>query len=677
MRFGKQKRTDGGRNWGRSGPVLAVLALLLAVGAPSGCSDNPDTPILTAPGGRGTIAGTLAFAGKTEPPLPVGRILALQNENPECESRFTAIAVLGTLNDFSLERAPEFLMNQVVPCVWVLETHLDQGLLELKFVTGDANTGPGPVNFDQPGDYGNIGPNSGSDPLEGSLDNPANGPDGNLSMTVPKAGDWTFVLNEATNPATYRITQDPLIIQSDPTDGSFRIPNLPVGAYDVSITAEGFLPRKIRGVEVKPNQVADLGTVNMEVASGRLSGVVEFADDPDPRPTATAAIRESGTALVIQSVETDSAFVFTGLDTGTYDVEVKAPGYLTAVVTGIEYTNGEEKELDPIVLQPGCVSEFSTIQLAGEFTSWDLGAAPYMTPGDGCTWTDTLDVEPGTYLFKFVTDGAFDSPLDYGGDESQTLALPGTYPVTAVSGQGTAIKVSVLTGGTYVFVLDETVPQFTATLLGQTVQGAITGTVAFTGFDSPPYPVASVDLLEAGGTTPLVTQTTDPNTGTFRFDGVPDGTYDLRVTAACFAAAVRTGIAVSGAEVNVGAILLAEGTSAFTTVQLAGDFTSWDLTQAPFLTHLSDCTWADTLVVPAGTYNMKFVTDGAFDTPPDYGGDESQTLTLPGEYAVRTASGPGSAIKVEVTEESTFVFTLDERAQKFRAEILSGAPRLR
>ena len=121
-----------------------------------------------------------------------------------------------------------------------------------------------------------------------------------------------------------------------------------------------------------------------------------------------------------------------------------------------------------------------------------------MTPGENCVWTDTLTIQPGTYLFKFVTGGAFDSPADYGGSENTTLVVPGTFPILPVSGQGTALKISVKTAGEYQFTLDEGKGEVTI---------------------GPP-----------GGETGGLTMTTDPETGDFRFSNVPVGLYEVTIT---------------------------------------------------------------------------------------------------------------------------------------------------
>jgi hypothetical protein len=662
-----EKRTTGG---GRR-----TLALLLAAAVTAGiwlvaCSDNPNTTRLTAPGGRGDIQGTLTFEGVSGTPLPAAKIIALQKT--DCISQFGYIAVMGTFNGFRIAGADSFLMDELAPCYWVFSDTISKGDLNLKFVT--AYSSP-PTAFDNPPDYGKSGANNFTDPLQGTLDSGVPGDDGNLSVTIPSTGLWTFIVNEATSPASYTITQESLVIESDTQTGMFQIHDLPVGTYEVSIQAEGFLPKTVASVAVSANRVTDVGTLNMEVASGKLFGAVAFADHPEPRPEATVEVRRANSSVVLKTATTDSAFAFTGLETGAYDLSFSASGYLDTTLVGVQYVNGTEVDVGTVTLTPGCRSGFDTIQLAADFTSFDLAQAPFMNKEPDCIWTDTVTVNAGTYNMKFVTGGAYDNPKDYGGDESQNIPLAGTHPVELVSGIGTAINVSVATTGQYAFVLDENDSTFTATLLGGGATGSVSGTLGFPGIDSAPYPAADVKLLQSGTQTLVALTQSDTLTREFTMTSVEDGTYDLAITARGFLDTTLVGIQVTnGGNTEVGTVTLQPGcVSAFDTIQLASDFTSFDLGQAPFMTQSSSCVWTDTVTVNAGgPYNMKFVTDGNFDSPKDYGGDESQNIPLVGTHPVEFVSGTGTAINVSVAATGQYVFVLDESDLTFTATLLGG-----
>jgi len=46
-----------------------------------------------------------------------------------------------------------------------------------------------------------------------------------------------------------------------------------------------------------------------------------------------------------------------------------------------------------------------TLALVGDFNAWDQAATPMKRRKDG-VWAKTLRLEPGTYRFRFLADGA-------------------------------------------------------------------------------------------------------------------------------------------------------------------------------------------------------------------------------------------------------------------------------
>jgi len=650
--------------------VLTIAGLALGSLFPLGCGDNPDSTVLDPPGGSGGVSGILQFQGVGGAPFPEARITP-DFKAPSLCSGFGAIVLAGSFNGFSLND-PDYAMKHISDCGWLVEATFDTGDVSMKFVTGnDANS----VAFDNPGDYGKSGQGGVPQPLSGTLDNPTNGLGNDLTVTLPVAGLWTVVLDESEDPATYLFTRDNPLPLSDPQTGAFQIEALAVGTYDFTFTAEGFLSTTVRNVVVAKNRAVDLGTVVMEVASGKLTGLIAFGDDPVSRPSATVNVFVAGSGTPVATTETDSAFVFVGLETGRYDIVVTAAGYQEGRLEGIDFVNGTNQDVGTITLVPGCSSDFTTIQIAGDFNGFNLADAPFMTQV-ACVWTDTLTLSPATYNFKFVTDGSFDNPMDYGGTETP-LTVPGTYPTSLVQGIGTAITISVLSDGDYEFVLDETVPEFTVRQLGgAAAEGSIVGSVGFTGISGAPLPRASVVLFQAGSSTALISAVSDTNSGAFAFASLPDGAYDVAVSAPCFEAQTRTAIEVSGTEVDLGEIVLAEGASAFTTIQMVGQFTDppFDLSVSPAMAQDSACSWSATVTLDPGAYLFKFVTDGVFDDPKDYGGDEQVVLTLPGTFATRQVSGQGTALNIEVTSGGEYHFVLDERLQRFEATLEAPLP---
>ncbi|MBI5835933.1 MAG: carboxypeptidase regulatory-like domain-containing protein [Candidatus Eisenbacteria bacterium] len=316
---------------------------------------------------------------------------------------------------------------------------------------------------------------------------------------------------------------------------------------------------------------------------------------------------------------------------------------------------------------PTCKSKFTKIQVAGDFNGWSLTAAPSMT-AVGCVWTATvLNVTAGEHKFKFVTNGAFDNPLDYGSDEVCRPALNGT--ISAVSGSGTAICVTFAKAANYRFTLDEEALTFRIEEVVVQQPATLRGSVAFGG--SPPAGLkAAVTALLAGTQTVAASDTTAQS---FVFEGLEAGRYDVRFAAPGYLDTVRAGVlAAAGQTVDLGPTVLRTGcASQFHTIQLAGNFNpdlygNFDLARSPQMTKIAGCVWQGTVnSVTAGQHYFKMVTDGAFDNPKDYGGDEGRCLTVTHDTLltpVRQVSGTGTALCVTFPDAGNYRFTLDESA---------------
>ncbi len=106
---------------------------------------------------------------------------------------------------------------------------------------------------------------------------------------------------------------------------------------------------------------------------------------------------------------------------------------------------------------PRPASPHASIAVVGDFNGWNV-SAPSMTQVAPCVWMDTLSVTAGCWLFKFVTDESWDTPLDYGScDGEHADCSTGSVGTSCLaSGAGTALgRVAFAASGPYVFRLDE------------------------------------------------------------------------------------------------------------------------------------------------------------------------------------------------------------------------------
>lgn len=323
-----------------------------------------------------------------------------------------------------------------------------------------------------------------------------------------------------------------------------------------------------------------------------------------------------------------------------------------------------------------CISDFQLIQMVGDFTepAWTIPASPALQIGPGCVWSSVVRFNTsGDHLFKFVTEGAFDNPQDFGWNEAQALRVGADNPVLRVSGTGTGIKLTVPVAGCYLIRLFEKDLIFRADPTSCS-SGGIRGVVAFENATQPPLPRARVQARQQGAEAGADSSSAED--GTFEITGLAAGTYDLRYRAFGYLDSTVTGVVVAEAVVEAPPVTLRAGcVSAFDSIQVTGQFTTppFDLSVSPVMQQVEGCIWEADVSVAAGTHLFKLVTNGQFDTPPDYGGDEAVTLPIDSTFAVRAVTGQGTALRVDFPITATYTFQLDEGASTLRVS-LGAAP---
>jgi len=324
-------------------------------------------------------------------------------------------------------------------------------------------------------------------------------------------------------------------------------------------------------------------------------------------------------------------------------------------------------EFTGLMLGPACHSAFSQIQLAGTFTSpaYDLTQSPAMTSLGDCHWQVTRHFEPGSYLCKFVTNGALDSPPDYGGDDTTSRPIPGgPYPTMPATGPGHAILLQVMNPDDYTFTLDESDQTWSATAAHGQQYGFISGSVDFElGFGFPPYPVATVELFRDA--TLLDTMKTNRYSPYFSLYGLASGDYRVRVSARCYAPAEVTPITVTPLGADIGAVHLTLLPSTYSRMDLVGDFNGFTIGANP-MTQPVNCFWSTDQTLGPGEFAFKFATNGALDAPPDYGAVTPFTFTVPAQGDVELGTGPATALHVSIDHPGKYHFNLDERNLTFQ-----------
>jgi len=125
-----------------------------------------------------------------------------------------------------------------------------------------------------------------------------------------------------------------------------------------------------------------------------IDGGVRWEQDPNNPDKGTEGGIENSMIVVPPSVRYDYEVI-----TGTVIGESKAFGA------------GDREAAAPVVTGAGVefVADFpnaGSVYLAGEFNGWDPTVIPLTKDDDGL-WRGTVELEPGTYQYKFVVDGTW------------------------------------------------------------------------------------------------------------------------------------------------------------------------------------------------------------------------------------------------------------------------------
>jgi cyclomaltodextrinase len=312
------------------------------------------------------------------------------------------------------------------------------------------------------------------------------------------------------------------------------------------------------------------------------------------------------------------------------------------------------------------------VYLAGEFNGWSDSANP-MTNTDG-VWTLTLDLDPGSYQYKFVVDGSWvpdetnpNSTDDGFGGQNSLIEVPaGVDKLAAGSGAAVGSKPTALA-----------VPGADAAKVAVTFTheaegaGAVYLAGEFNGWND------SANLMtENDGVWTLVMKL-EPGDYAYKFvvdgswtqdplnpNGVEDGfggqnsVVSVPAGAGAMAAAGGGAPVVAAAAAAPAAALPADGKVAVTFVHeapgaggvyLAGDFNGWS--DSADLMDEKDGVWTKVLNLEPGDYGYKFVVDGSWTqdmtnpnaTDDGFGGQNSVVHVPHGQAAIQASEGGGAA----------------------------------
>jgi YD repeat-containing protein len=158
---------------------------------------------------------------------------------------------------------------------------------------------------------------------------------GSIAGTITRASDSSAVSGALVEALQANLTQ---ASASTAADGTYNIPNLLPGAYDVRVSASGLATALVTG-----NSVVATGptTVNAALSSpGIIFGQVTQADGVTPINGASVVVTSGGDTAGSATTDGTGGYAISNLNAGSYGVQASAAGYKSQTQTGVSVTAG-------------------------------------------------------------------------------------------------------------------------------------------------------------------------------------------------------------------------------------------------------------------------------------------------------------------------------------------------
>jgi len=172
---------------------------------------------------------------------------------------------------------------------------------------------------------------------------------------------------------------------------------LPAATYDLAVGAKGFVPQRRPKTVVQAGRELELGTFELEPsqsiagwlavdegkfdASTLLLRVVPMDDAPNRH----LPVYQGDPLLVERTVKSDGSFRIANVRAGTWNVEARSPGYLTALGTPVQVVPRRTTVLEqPLILhRPFDLEVVVEPPVDGQGRPWVLSGGPIRTFANG------------------------------------------------------------------------------------------------------------------------------------------------------------------------------------------------------------------------------------------------------------------------------------------------------
>lgn len=627
-----------------------------------------------------------------------------------CESAHEIVEVLGEFNNWT----PVGVMSQVTDCVWedtltVVLTGTPPQRFYMKFRTGGS--------WDATPDFAHCGTEADTLDLVGELCM-GDGSAPALPIFFPATGSYAFRVDESA--LTYTITllstvevgrvvgqvdfegnPEPRptatvellvpgtqeVVRSGRSDavGAFSVEGVPVGTYDASVSAFGFVDVTIANVVVTAGETTTLELITLAQSDvcEPVSEIVQVVGDFNGWDTNTLPMTRLGTCLFADTLQ----------------IATSAGGqtHLMKFRTGNNW--GELPDYG------SCTSEADTL-FDGGSVCLPAGSEPAMRVWFGATgdYEFRLNEENRTFTVRLL--GSLDLGTITGRVEFSDAPVPRPAAIVQLKNEAGAVVSTTSSstddgsftledvfGGTYsleasldgyhtatvtgvVVVEGDTTNAGTLTLVPR-VFGTITGQVAWD--DSPSTPPPTTARVFRANTNRVEGETTIDASGAYSVSGLVTGAYDVELSAPSYVTALVEDVqVVEGESVDVPLVTLAALGNCVpsSTVEIVGNWNGYPGEGlGPHMTNLGGCAWGDTLSIAASTLpdqkiTFQFRLDEIADTDTQRGScqpDQLLELAPGGEVTAPFCGWRGFRYYFNVTlpGDGDYIFRFDEAAETF------------
>ncbi|MBT4291860.1 hypothetical protein HOD41_04155, partial [bacterium] len=294
------------------------------------------------------------------------------------------------------------------------------------------------------------------------------------------------------------------------------------------------------------------------------------------------------------------------------------------------------------------------VYLAGSFNDWQSYDIKLKNAGNN--WSVAIDLEPGTYEYKFIIDGAWredpnnsSTKLDgFGGNNSLCTVAEGEDVLVMGGGSATDIVVQEVSAAGHTFSYNA---------------GSSVGS-CFVAGEFNDWSTSSTPMADDGNG--VYTTTVDLSSGSYMYKFVVDGNWiadpenqnsaddgfgglNSLITIGDSAPATTTTAPTSSGSIDV-TFNYTPVISGVSGIYLAGDFNGWSDSSDKMSDDDNDGTYTVTMALTPGSHTYKFVVDGNWQTDPansniepdGLGGDNSLINVREGKDPFAAASSSDS-----------------------------------